>query len=885
MNEETTNTDNKLQADIEKERIGNRRAKLKIERHEHPRHWGIALSGGGIRSATFALGVLQAMARAPAPTRDSSIPPELGSYLLPHFDYLSTVSGGGYIGSFFTSMFVPGRLTGNPPPPQQSPLAHEQAHQNSAKNAYATLRFEPPGRIHTHWDYSKKIGEAPMAWLRENGRYLLPSGSGDFFYVFALTLRNMLSVQFVIGMPLLLMLSLLAMLRLFVTSSICMPYTYLKGDFAVLFCNSLWWLPTLWLLLGAVPLMIAFWMVYSIKNQEEKIKVINKCTIIMTLACMGFAGVFWWVSLPSSLSFVFSLSALEIAIALLMFLTIVFFRHQCPECGTYNGTENSVRNYRVRVTRILSRQLIAVLAMVFIAGVTDLTELVYDHLSNPWAGVAVTTPPVLIVLVRVLTRLLDDKALPVWVTKLPTEIFTGAVGFTILLLITVLWGLLVAWVRDDVSLVNGADHTAYYGLTILAVAALILGAFSGSFIGFINLSSLQAFYSGRLARTYLGASNGQRFRSDGGIHSKKLRLSATEAMEGDDLQLDQYYASDCAPIHLINVTMNLTMDPAENLVQRDRKGKPLCIAPGKVVSDGLSEICFILDGDVRRRRSCDTQRSELNQPLTVAHWIATSGAALTTGLGRATSLATSMSLGLANVRLGTWWPCNFETNEPARLNSRKLFGTQNYLFDEFTARFHGLQREYQYLSDGGHFENTAAYELIRANRDMELIVLCDSGCDLGYQFDDLANLTRLARIDQSLEIEVDTDIPKHPILGPLFGDLSHFTPSRETDQRCALLLNVFKKDGQRDLQSRILVLKPRVIAGVPADVRNYAQQNPTFPNESTADQFFNEAQFESYRQLGLNIGQLLFGDIEANVSPITQALWDYLWPDEKDFSG
>lgn len=45
---------------------------------------GLALSGGGIRSATFCLGVLQALARHD---------------LLNKIDYLSTVSGGGYIGS------------------------------------------------------------------------------------------------------------------------------------------------------------------------------------------------------------------------------------------------------------------------------------------------------------------------------------------------------------------------------------------------------------------------------------------------------------------------------------------------------------------------------------------------------------------------------------------------------------------------------------------------------------------------------------------------------------------------------------------------------------------------------------------------------------------
>src|SRR5579864_9216333 len=48
----------------------------------------LCISGGGIRSATFALGALQGLA-------------DLG--ILENFDYLSTVSGGGYIGSWLTA--------------------------------------------------------------------------------------------------------------------------------------------------------------------------------------------------------------------------------------------------------------------------------------------------------------------------------------------------------------------------------------------------------------------------------------------------------------------------------------------------------------------------------------------------------------------------------------------------------------------------------------------------------------------------------------------------------------------------------------------------------------------------------------------------------------
>ena len=50
---------------------------------------GLAISGGGIRSATYALGVLQRAAKAG---------------VLKFVDYLSTASGGGYLGACWSSL-------------------------------------------------------------------------------------------------------------------------------------------------------------------------------------------------------------------------------------------------------------------------------------------------------------------------------------------------------------------------------------------------------------------------------------------------------------------------------------------------------------------------------------------------------------------------------------------------------------------------------------------------------------------------------------------------------------------------------------------------------------------------------------------------------------
>jgi hypothetical protein len=57
----------------------------------------ICLSGGGIRSAAFGLGVLQFLAKAD---------------LLHRFEYISTVSGGGYIGSWLSAWLARLRTRG-----------------------------------------------------------------------------------------------------------------------------------------------------------------------------------------------------------------------------------------------------------------------------------------------------------------------------------------------------------------------------------------------------------------------------------------------------------------------------------------------------------------------------------------------------------------------------------------------------------------------------------------------------------------------------------------------------------------------------------------------------------------------------------------------------
>ena len=115
---------------------------------------GLALSGGGIRSATFCLGVIQALAK---------------HKVLKTADYLSTVSGGGYIGSCLSTLM-------NDP------------------------EAKPEGE---RFPFHKDIGvDEPQAvvHLRNSSNYLAPGGLLDTLRIPALLLRGIL-LNFLVFLP------------------------------------------------------------------------------------------------------------------------------------------------------------------------------------------------------------------------------------------------------------------------------------------------------------------------------------------------------------------------------------------------------------------------------------------------------------------------------------------------------------------------------------------------------------------------------------------------------------------------------------------------------------------------------------------------------------
>ncbi len=884
----------------EQDRAKLRRSTMQIPRPEAHRQaeWALAFSGGGIRSATFCLGVLQGLAKAAPPVPQAGVvngpPKNSAESLLPQFDYVSTVSGGGYCGSFFGSLFADCRLN-----PQKQLNDRDLAIQ-----AYKVFEAEPPGRLRSNVMFNaQEPGEGPLAWLRENGRYMAPSGSGDLVYAVALTIRNWFAVHYVIGTALLTAFALIAVTRGLLFDWLPefpggwsyreFEYQQLK-DVVEVEEFVIWWSPIWWLLLPLfglwlIPAALAFWLTQpppggSVSDPSKWSTLAPMATALSGLILFGL-GVCGGYLLDAQWLRV--ILALEMAGLLAMLGSLWHYQ------TTYNAYGPAmITDQRVTLTRALANGLLCLLAIVLLAAVDTASQSLYANLYQAQGWLSSTAVIGAIVwLARHFATAFAEKEREGWLSKIPLGAIISVAGVALLFLVALFWAMLLQWVQWQGSepylelLSNAAAHREMLAV-LLITAGLAFGLtwLSSQFPGFLNLSTLQGLYSARLTRAYLGASNGVRFMTaNAGFRS------VAEPIPGDQVSHDEYYKNALMPIHIINVCVNQNNDPGEQLVQRDRKGKPLAILPGGFSLDG--EFCNFPP---------TAKRGELYEELTIGEWVGVSGAAFSTGLGRRTTLGYSLLMGLANVRLGRWWRSGLgkysDDLDDFSRHIRRAFKTHAYLSDELFASFYGTRRPLQYLSDGGHFENTAVYELLRPGRNVRLIVLCDCGCDPKYEFEDVANLIRLVRIDFGIEIEVDRDIarenpaiPMEDRLDQVFGTPEEFHAITGDDStgdlraadvsKCALLLKVYlprpEEPGRRDLISHIVVLKPHLLSSSALDLRQYHSTNPDFPQQPTADQFYDEAQWESYRRLGLETAARVFG-VGPESANYRRKLWEQL---------
>ena len=882
---------------------------------KRPAKIGLALSGGGIRSATFAFGVIQALAACKA---------------FREIDVLSTVSGGGYTGSLISRLFTRTEV--------ESADDVEQAIQPAGGARGEDQKAQPDKEMQGEDQASQSDCEtrrkwicsgAVLRWLRENGRYMAPNGSGDLLLAGAIMLRNWFSIHVVLGT---------LMLTAFVAMQLVRNglHAWLPGklDPAILACFA-----------GA--------------GSDGSMSMAGLEARLTCYLPLGESYLWWspWLLLP----------ALIFVVAVVPLGWVYWFRTDYSnEAGTRNGSE-----LRHRLSSKLKTALLWLGATLGLAVIDTLGQTAYVIWEDPafslggWLGTWLVGLVTVAAGARQIATCFPGKA---GATRIRPSLNVLAMIAAVLLFtvtLTVLnavshgvaWGFKYPYhVPEKLVALSAPTDATTVALTqacapgsssctdspklnrllckdctelgernfwtcVTAVVLLFLVVVSllfGQNWPFLNNSTLLPLYTARLTRAYLGASNRHRIAP----HCP-APVAVTQVHECDDMLIeDRWWPRDKqdggqdtdpftkgAPLHLVNVTINETLSGVSRVQQNDRKGVGMAVGPAGI-SAGIRHHVVFQDqqckrdkpaGKGKRRAKVFPQKQLLDKSsntfcrpfrmfaykeryegdeqevwytgrsLSLGQWTGISGAAFSTGLGSRTSLGLSLIAGFFNVRLGLWWDSGVEpTNRcgTATKGSRQserffswLLPVQSFLVDEFLSRFPGVARRWWYLSDGGHFENTGAYELIR--RRLRLIVIVDAAADPDYAYEDLANLTRKARLDFGAEIEfLDAKALRWMRRNRRnMGCLAHFGSLemlRRGRARAALAWVRYKD--QPASESLIVFVKPTLVGDEPPDITSYRATHPMFPQQTTADQFFDEAQWESYRKLGHFITERVFAD-------------------------
>ena len=782
---------------------------------------GLALSGGGIRSATFCLGLLRALAR---------------HGVLHRFDYLSTVSGGGYIGSAFGRLFQPGTS----PRDVEKGLADD--------------------------------GSLVLWWLRSNGRYLVPAGARDILQTAASQLRGFLATQFEVTTLLVLCSCLLVL-----------PH--------VLGC---WWnfqdLPgltdTLWWTAMPVPAWLASLLIFAYwwSRDPEDGSVWGDLAIVagtLAMAIYLLSPLWSGHALPGR-------GAAVMAVAGITLLTVPLAWLWAHRPG-YMPEQNRVRFTRALATALKALGLLALLGAADLFSWFMADQLVPRYLHAPVASGAAAALALVAMARYMLPALQPSGRRADSMTRLPLALIGNACGIVLLALLVLFWLTAVQWFVFVMkfsamdtwmhwliglwpSLAQMPTADTWLRWLTLAVPAVAYTLLTGRNLQQINRSSLHPYYRSRLARTYISLGNGpaqasappHRFpisplaHKRAGDANRVARL--TELLPADDVDLLNYAPHrHGGPIHLINCCINQTLDDRTDTYNADRKGVYLTVsALGVETGPSMPQAVPAAEHPLRH--------------TTLAEWVAVSGAAAGSGMGSLTRTGIAALCFLSGIRLGYWWrhrrASAAASEDPGQGKTATKTARSAWTWtalaksraglQEMLARFPGLQSPVWYLSDGGHFDNTGVYSLLK--RELGTVVLADCGADPNYVFDDLENLIRKARIDlgATLDFIDPASLPAEldDALRGNFGTPDSIMPG--PGHRYLLLARITYASGATGC---LLVVKPRLYCDLPLDVAGYADRDPTFPHQNTLDQFFDEAQWESYCRLGEVLGKA----IDANL--------------------
>jgi hypothetical protein len=363
----------------------------------------------------------------------------------------------------------------------------------------------------------------------------------------------------------------------------------------------------------------------------------------------------------------------------------------------------------------------------------------------------------------------------------------------------------------------------------------------------VNEFSMHHFYKNRLVRCYLGASNGRN------RHPNTL----TGFDPKDDFPLSTLTPGTgyLGPYAIVNTTLNL--NAGVELSLQERKGASFVFTPkycGWAPSLADAHVTPPEVGDKYLRTGYrPTLGYSGPEGPALGSVTAISGAAANPNSGYSTSGPMAFLLTVFDARLG-WWLGNTRWQEASKQPGPNfaLWYLLAELLGQTTARSRFIN-----LSDGGHFDNLGLYELVR--RRCRYIIVCDGEEDGDLTFGSLGGAIRKCRADFGVEIDINPDPIR--LRGEKFGS-AHCVMGTitypETASPPQAMIGDAAQPATEKARGWLLYLKSSLTGDEPTDVMEYHSRYKEFPHQSTADQFFSESQFESYRRLGLHIVRSAF---------------------------
>jgi hypothetical protein len=735
---------------------------------------GLALSGGGVRSAAFCLGALQA----------------LDEYFgVRRIDYLSTVSGGGYMGSAVTaSMAKTGKFLFGAPQDRSDPAA--------------------------------------VGHLRNYSNYLLPRGESlSFLRGLSVVLRGLVANAILVLVPML-------------AAAVLMICAYPKrsvlthGNIVTRLADpGLWPRPfavTGWLLLF-IAIFFVIWAVWRSFFTARGCDVRGKAVDFLAYSLLALIAVVFIELQPLTIAGLFALCDNVNASA-------SFYGWAKSITATLAPLGAGAALFANRLSGFLKSTQRSRGAGIVTARLAASAAIVGGALALPlalWASF----------LCLCFVGIGDDK--------------TNAMVYP--------FGLVAP--DGSINLFGHPLSIVTFYLGALGLALFVAALFKP------NANSLHRLYRDRLSKAFLFNPDPTppllpTVASHPSLVQRAINFIAslspsedTTTADGDFPQLDPFPLSDMSPptggpYHLINAALNIQASKTAN--RRGRNADFFLFTSNFVGSDST--------GYVRS----DVMQS-IDRQLDLATAMAISGAAASSDMGSKSIRLLAPTLALLNIRLGYWLrnPNSILRSDPNSPGERRSWLDalhdvgKLYLLWEMLGQLTEKQRHI-YLTDGGHLENLGLYQLLK--RGCKFIVVVDAEADPDMEFPAFVTLERYARIDLGVRIDLPwQQIAQTSLAVDAAVDKEEAIKST-SGPHCALGV-IHYPDG---VDGHLLYVKASLSGDEHDYVLDYKRRYPSFPHETTSDQFFTEEQFEVYRALAFHVvGNALSGTDQIAWTPET----------------